>query len=142
MIYDCCILLLFGTKSRPLCRNYNFELLIQKHDRAYSECKFGRKYLCDNEVQYSITKKGITRLYYIKYVSIYLDITNKTELENANLFRKFASAKICSEKKKSLASNLGGGGTIFTAQFVCWKSPPEIPNIKLLDHKKRCMKNY
>ena len=40
IVYDCfIILLLFSTTSRPLCRNYNFELLIKKHYilRANSE---------------------------------------------------------------------------------------------------------
>ena len=27
-----------------------FELLMQKHDRAYSVCKFRKKYVCDNEI--------------------------------------------------------------------------------------------
>ena len=49
MVYGCCILLLFGTKSRPLRRNYNFELLNLKHDRAYSAFEFRRKHVCDNE---------------------------------------------------------------------------------------------
>ena len=44
------ILLLFSAKSRPLCRNYNFELLLQKHDRAYSTCKFSRKSVDDIEM--------------------------------------------------------------------------------------------
>ena len=48
MIYGCCtsLLLLFGTKSRPLCKNYNFELLMHKYDRAYSSRNFRRKYMC------------------------------------------------------------------------------------------------
>ena len=50
MVYGCCTLLLFGTKSRPLCRNYNFELLMQKHDRAYSASEFRRKYVFDKEM--------------------------------------------------------------------------------------------
>ena len=52
MVYGCCILLLFGTKSQPLCQNYKFELLMQKHDRAYSVCEFRKKYVCDNEKYY------------------------------------------------------------------------------------------
>ena len=35
-VYGCCILLLFGTISPPFRRNYNFELLVQKNDRAFS----------------------------------------------------------------------------------------------------------
>ena len=50
MVYGCCMLLLFGTKSLPLCRNYNFELQMQKHDRAYSTREFRRKYVCGNEM--------------------------------------------------------------------------------------------
>ena len=28
----------------------NFELLVQKHNCAYSACEFRRKYVCDNEM--------------------------------------------------------------------------------------------
>ena len=44
MVYGCCILLLFGTKSRPLCRNYNFGLLMHKHDLGLDQsCPWPRK---------------------------------------------------------------------------------------------------
>ena len=59
MDYGCYILLQFDTKSRTFCRNYNFELLMQKHDQAYLACKFRRKYVCDNDMQYSIAREGI-----------------------------------------------------------------------------------
>ena len=71
MVYDCCImLLLFSTKSRPLCRNYNSELLMQKHDRAYSADKFRRKYVGDIKMLYSITRECHIHnmLYDSKYV--------------------------------------------------------------------------
>ena len=41
---------LFGTKIRPLCRNLNYELLMQNKDRAYSAGKLRKKYVCDNEM--------------------------------------------------------------------------------------------
>ena len=50
MFYGSFIMLVLGTQSRPLCRNYNFELLIQKHDRAYSARDFRKKCVCDNEM--------------------------------------------------------------------------------------------
>ena len=31
-------------------RTNHFELLMLKHDRAYSVCEFKRKYVCDNEM--------------------------------------------------------------------------------------------
>ena len=46
----------------------------------------GGMYVCDNEMLYSITREGIL-MYYSKFVrGLYLDITDKTYLENANLF--------------------------------------------------------
>ena len=33
MVYGCCIMLLFGTKSRLLCTNYNFDLLMHKQTK-------------------------------------------------------------------------------------------------------------
>ena len=50
IVCGCCILLLFDTKVDLLAKNYNFELQMQKHDRAYSACEFRRKYMCDDEM--------------------------------------------------------------------------------------------
>ena len=50
------LLLQFSIKSRPLRRNYNFELPMEKHDRAYSVCKFIRKYVGDIEMYHIITR--------------------------------------------------------------------------------------
>ena len=43
MAYGWYILLLFGTKSRPFCRNHNFELLMQNYGRVYSAGEFQRE---------------------------------------------------------------------------------------------------
>ena len=37
----------------------HFELLMLQHGRAFSAYEFRRKYVCDNEMQYSITAEGI-----------------------------------------------------------------------------------
>ena len=65
VVYGSCILLLFDTTGRPLCQKYNFELLMQIQDQSYSACKSGRKYVCDNEIHYSIIPKniGVARIF-------------------------------------------------------------------------------
>ena len=42
---------------------------MQEHDRTYSVFEFRRKYVCDNEMWYNITKEGIM-ISFNKYVSI------------------------------------------------------------------------
>ena len=91
-------------------------------------------------MKFNTVLPGKTYWYYANaHELVYLDTTNKTYLENANLFWKYASAKNLfwdkNEELQSLASTLGGKTTSIE-QFVCWKSPLRIPNNKLLDHKK------
>ena len=55
-----------------------------QHGRAYSAYEFRRKNVCDNEMSYSITREGILNIA-VNFL-VYLDITDKTYLENANSF--------------------------------------------------------
>ena len=62
---------------------------MQKHDQAYLACKFRRKYVCDNDMQYSIAREGILILYYSKYVTKSILRTTTCSEKNArakNLF--------------------------------------------------------
>ena len=83
----------------------NFELLMQKHDRAYSACEFSRRYVCDNEM-HSVLSRMAYWYYTTVNMLVYFDITNKTYPENHNLFWKFATSK----KKKLNYWQWSGGG--------------------------------
>ena len=77
-----------------------FKLVLLKHDRAYLTMDSEESILfvitkCNTVIKNSVLCKAC------KYIR---DITNKTYLENANLFRKYAS-KYCEEyfeKRKKL----------------------------------------
>ena len=50
-------------------RTNHFVLLMLKRDWAYPEYEFKRKHVCDDEMKYSITRKGIL-IYYRNFVNI------------------------------------------------------------------------
>ena len=77
-------LLLFGTKSRPLCRNYNFELLMQKRDRAYILRVNSEKSAVVIMKCNAVLPGKVYRYYTTANMLVHLNITNKTDLENAS----------------------------------------------------------